>query len=89
MDHDVRTTNYDAVGNLRELTDPAGNVTEFSYDATYRKTGDATLARLALLGSPQLVTRAYQYDKQNNRLTSFIPFQRGTGRPKGRPKGQA
>ena len=59
-------TTYDAVGNLRELTDPAGNVTEFSYDATYRKTGDATLARLALLGSPQLVTRAYQYDKQNN-----------------------
>jgi len=64
--YDVTTTKYDAVGNLVSLTDPAGNVTEFSYDRAYRKTGDATLARLQPTGSPQLVSRSYQYDKQNN-----------------------
>jgi RHS repeat-associated protein len=65
-EYDVTTTTYDAVGNLVSLTDPAGNVTEFSYDRAYRKTGDATLARLQPTGSPQLVSRSYQYDKQNN-----------------------
>jgi len=64
--YDITTTKYDAVGNLRELTDPAGNVTEFFYDRAYRKTGDVTLARVQPSGSPQPVSRAYQYDKQNN-----------------------
>jgi RHS repeat-associated protein len=58
--HDNTTTKYDAVGNLVELIDPAGNSTTYEYDALYRKTSETTLT------DQGPVSRGYAYDEAGN-----------------------
>jgi RHS repeat-associated protein len=63
---DSTSTTYDAVGNLIEILDPANNKTTFTYDAAYRKIGEKTFAYTTSTTNRPEVTRAYQYDRQNN-----------------------
>ncbi len=58
--HDNTTTKFDAVGNLLELIDPAGNSTTYEYDALYRKTRETTST------DQGPVSRGYVYDEAGN-----------------------